>query len=141
MKRYIRDSRSPIPKNKNVSRVMSANKAKDTLPEIQLRKELWSHGKRGFRLHVHLAGTRPDIVFTKSKIAIFVNGCFWHRCPTCKLPYPKNNVAFWKAKFRANKVRDLNKTKSLTGAGWTVHTIWECEIKQNIKKATLRLKI
>src|SRR4051812_18942030 len=90
MKQYVRDKRSPKPKNSIVSRVMSANKGKDTKPEIFLRKKLWEKGLRGFRKNYKLIPGKPDIVYTKKKIAVFVNGCFWHRCPHCNLSLPKN---------------------------------------------------
>lgn len=128
---YSRDKRSPTPKSEIVSRVMSANKAKDTGPELLLRKALWSQDKRGYRLHKRVCGTRPDIVFSRQKIAVFVNGCFWHHCPHCKLPLPKNNREFWKAKFNANRKRDKKKVEILEKNGWKVYVLWECEIKRD----------
>lgn len=134
-KEYIRDKRSPKPKNENVSRVMSANKAKNTKPEQTLRKMLWKEGLRGYRLNYKKIPGRPDIVFVSKKIAIFVHGCFWHRCPHCKLPSPKNNSAFWEDKFEKNIRRDKSKIDELVKSGWTVKVIWECEIKkQSINK-------
>ena len=133
-KAYFRDKRSPTPKSDVVSRVMSANKAKDTAPEIALRKAFWSQGARGYRLHKRVEGTRPDIVFTKQKIAIFVHGCYWHRCPDCKLPLPKNNISFWKQKFERNKQRDKEKTHKLKKAGWKVLVVWECQVTKDSTK-------
>ena len=132
-KKYIRDKRSPIPKNKNVSKVMSANKSKDTKPELTFRKALWKEGKLGYRLHKRIVNTRPDIVYNKHKIAIFINGCYWHRCPKCDLSLPKSNVEFWKQKFKRNIERDRAKTKALEDIGWKVYTIWECDIIKNVK--------
>lgn len=91
MKKYVRDKRSPKPKNENVSRVMSANKAKNSKPEMKLRKYLWNNGLKGYRLHPKKIPGRPDIAFISKKLAIFVNGCYWHRCPKCNYPLPKNN--------------------------------------------------
>lgn len=119
---YIRDKRSPLPKSEAVSRVMSRNRAKNTTPELTLRHLLWHSGLRGYRLHFKIklptkssppyersevaegrggsprpiASVRPDIAFTSKKLAIFVMGCFWHRCPKCAYPLPKNNQQFWK---------------------------------------------
>lgn len=91
---YSRDKRSPTPKTETVSRVMSANKAKNTVPEITLRKALWHSGLRGYRLHRRISlgpssrhlslvprpsFVRPDISYVSKKLAIFVHGCFWHR--------------------------------------------------------------
>jgi DNA mismatch endonuclease (patch repair protein) len=77
---YVRDKRSPVPKNEAVSRVMSANRAKNTKPELLLRKALWQAGARGYRLHYKRVPGRPDISFVSKKVAIFVNGCYWRRC-------------------------------------------------------------
>ncbi|MFA6804046.1 MAG: DUF559 domain-containing protein, partial [Candidatus Methanomethylophilaceae archaeon] len=63
-------------------------------------------------------------------VAIFVNGCFWHRCPKCNLSIPTHNGAFWRAKFESNVERDCRKCEDLESLGWTVITVWECEIKK-----------
>jgi len=131
-KKYIRDKRSPVPKNENVSRVMSANKAKHTAPEMTLRKALWKNGIKRFRLHSKNIIGKPDISFKQKKVAVFIHGCFWHRCPYCRLSDPKNNSRFWKAKFEANKGRDKKKVRQLRKQDWKVVTIWECQIKKNI---------
>jgi DNA mismatch endonuclease (patch repair protein) len=77
---YKTDKRSPIPKTEAVSRVMSANKAKNTIPEILLRRMLYANGLRGYRVHYKKVPGRPDVCYVSKKIALFVNGCFWHRC-------------------------------------------------------------
>jgi DNA mismatch endonuclease, patch repair protein len=138
-KQYIRDGRSPIPENEITSRVMSANKAKDTKPEILLRKALCKSGYSGYRLHWINAPGRPDICYPGKRIAIFVNGCFWHRCPNCNPPMPKSNSVFWKEKFRKNKERDLSKTKKLKEDGWKVLTCWECEILKDVQKCVSKI--
>ena len=71
------------------------------------------------------------------KIAIFVNGCFWHRCPKCNPSQPKRNVEFWEAKFRRNVERDRAAVAALTQMGWTPITIWECELKKDRIDATM----
>lgn len=141
VKKYVRDKRSPKPKNKNVSKVMSANKAKNTKPEVQLRKLLWVEGLRGYRTNYKKAPGRPDIAFPTKKVAIFIHGCFWHRCPICKLPMPKTNQAFWANKFNANKKRDKLKERTLKKLGWKVTTIWECELDNGdfIRKKVLNI--
>lgn len=131
-RQYIRDKRSPAPKNENVSKVMSRNKAKGTKPEVLLRKALWSNNLKGYRLNYKKIPGRPDIAYVYKKIAIFVNGCYWHRCPRCNYPLPKHNTEFWKNKFERNKERDIRKNKELNAIGWQTITIWECEIKNNI---------
>ena len=132
---YVRDKRSPVPKHAHVSKVMSANKAKDTKPEVAFRKALWQQGIKGYRLNWKKAPGRPDIAFPGKKVAIFINGCFWHRCPTCNYPLPKHNTDFWKAKFDRNVARDQNKVIQLEGSGWQVITIWECELKESTANA------
>ena len=76
---YIRDKRSPTPTSETVSRVMSANLAKNSKPELQLRKALWRANLKGYRLHYKRVPDRPDISFVGKKLAIFVHGCFWLR--------------------------------------------------------------
>ena len=131
-KSYSRDKRSPKPLSESTSKVMSANKAKNTKPEILLRKALWEEGIRGYRLNWKKAPGRPDIAFPGKKIAIFINGCYWHRCPKCDLPLPKSNVQFWKDKFDKNIARDKKKNKELLDLGWNVLVFWECDIKSDI---------
>ena len=87
---YIRDKRSPKPSSKTISKVMSANKAKDTKPELKLRKALWNEGLKGYRLNWKHVPGRPDIAFDGRKIAIFIHGCYRHRCPESDLPLPKS---------------------------------------------------
>ena len=137
---YMRDGRAPIPKSEAISRVMSANRGKNTLPELKLRKALGTEGLRGHRLHPKKVPSRPDIVYTKKKIAIFVNGCFWHRCPFCKLPLPKTNRVFWRNKFQKNIVRDKKNVSLLKKDGWRVVVIWECQLKNNIENPTKKIK-
>lgn len=129
---YIRDGRSPIPSSGSVSKVMSSNKGKDTQPELILRRALRAEGIRGYRLHWKKVPGRPDISFPGKKLAIFVNGCFWHRCPVCDLPLPKSNIGFWVEKFSRNKERDKKKIHQLESSGWSVITIWECQIRNNV---------
>jgi DNA mismatch endonuclease (patch repair protein) len=129
---YIRDKRSPTPKSETVSRVMSANKAKNTGPEMLLRKALWQAGIRGYRLHNKKVIGRPDIAFIGRKLAVFVHGCFWHHCPKCSTSLPKHNTPFWKAKFERNVERDARKVADLKSAGWTVLTFWECDLKADL---------
>ncbi|MGQ3234137.1 very short patch repair endonuclease [Flavobacterium sp.] len=126
---YIRDGRAPVPVNEVTSRVMSAIKAKNTKPELVLRKALWNNGLRGYRLHWKKVPGKPDIVFAGRKLAIFINGCFWHRCPHCKPRLPKTNLDFWEAKFHKNTERDTKKIADLAAFGWESMTFWECQLK------------
>ena len=92
---------------------MSSNRGKDTKPELHLRYTLREFGIPGYRLHWKKAPGKPDIAYPKHKIAIFVNGCYWHRCPYCNLPLPKSNSRFWSKKFESNKKRDIDKNNQL----------------------------
>lgn len=94
-----------------------------------MRQRLWDAGLRGYRLHWKVAG-RPDIAWPGKKVALFVNGCFWHRCPHCKPSMPKRNVEYWVVKFDLNQERDARKIRELEEAGWKVHVIWECQLKK-----------
>lgn len=133
-KSFIRDGRAPIPKNPRTSEKMSAIKAKNTKPELLFRKALWLSGLRGYRVHQKgLPGT-PDVAFIGNRLAIFIHGCFWHRCPHCQPSQPKSNTEFWNEKFRKNVERDARKEQQLTEHGWRVLAIWECEVKSILDK-------
>ena len=103
---------------------MSQMPRRDTKPEVQLRRELHRRGLR-FRLHLQLPG-RPDIGFTRARLAVFVDGCCWHVCPVHGT-VPKNNGDWWASKLDANVVRDRVKDQLLTDLGWSVLHVWEHE--------------
>ncbi|MEO6327490.1 MAG: very short patch repair endonuclease [Ginsengibacter sp.] len=140
MKIYLRDGRAPVPMQEATSRIMSANKGKNTNPEILLRKGLWQKNVKGYRLHPKRIPGRPDIAFIHKKIAIFINGCFWHRCPHCKLPIPNSNSEFWENKFQKNLERDKRKIRELKKLGWKTITVWECQMKKDSNKIVEKLK-
>ena len=111
------------------SKNMSAIKNKNTKPELIVRKYLFSQGFR-YRLNVSKLPGKPDIVLSKYRTVIFVNGCFWH-LHNCKyFVYPKQNADFWKNKINSNVERDKRNYNALIAAGWKVIIIWECELKQ-----------
>lgn len=116
------------------SKSMRSNKSKDTRLEMIVRKALWSEGLKGYRLHVRRLPGTPDIVYTKWKIAIFVNGCYWHRCSHCNPPTPKTNAEFWRNKFISNKERDKRVQRELIDMGWSVFIFWECKIAAELPK-------
>lgn len=105
-----------------------------------LRLALARAGVKGYRLHLKDVPGRPDIAFPKSKLAVFVNGCFWHRCPECNLRIPKTHREFWKKKFELNQERDKRMVDEATSAGWRVLTIWEHEVKKDLAGCVMRIK-
>lgn len=108
-------------------------KSKNTKPELALRKELFKQGIRGYRIHYSKLPGKPDIAFTKKKIAIFINGCFWHKCPICFKKYPKHNKSYWKNKINSNCKRDMTNYLNLKDLGWTVVVLWDCGLKENLE--------
>ena len=110
---------------------MSRIRGKNTKPEILVRKGLHARGFR-FRLHNKKLPGSPDIVLPKYGVAIMVNGCFWHGHKGCRYATkPKSNVEFWETKIARNKHRDEVTAAHLEALGWTVITIWECELRTN----------
>ena len=116
---------------KKRSEVMSKIRSKNTKPEMTLRKSLFAKGFR-YRINYEKLPGKPDIVFPKYKIAIFVHGCFWHGhdigCIDSHIP--KTNTSFWIEKITKNKERDKKNTALILSMGWKVLTIWDCEIQQ-----------
>lgn len=111
---------------------MSRIKGKDTKPEIQVRRCLYSRGIR-YRVHARLPG-KPDLVFLKKKICIFINGCYWHMHKDCKnFVVPKTNTDFWMGKIQSNVDRDLKNYTILEKDRWKVLVIWECDVEQRFK--------
>jgi len=112
---------------KQRSYCMSRIRARNTKPEIIVRKILSKSGIRGYRLNYKLFG-KPDIVFPKRNIAIFIDGCFWHKCPRC-FKKPDTNRNFWMKKINSNVKRDKAVNSKLKKMGWVVLRIWEHETK------------
>lgn len=110
------------------SRMMAGIKSSDTAPEMLVRRYLHAAGLR-FTLHNKKLPGRPDLVFPKHRVVIFVNGCFWHRHLGCSLAtMPSTNTEFWAGKFAATVTRDKNKSEQLKQLGWNVLMVWECEL-------------
>lgn len=119
------------------SRCMSRIKGKDTKPELRLRKALWAKGLR-YRLSYKLPG-KPDIVFVGPRVAVFVDGCFWHGCPE-HATKPKERADFWEAKLKRNIERDAEVNAELKDRGWTVLRFWEHEIDQSLERVVERVR-
>ncbi len=113
------------------SRVMRSVRSRDTGPELEVRRALHAAGLR-FRLRSRLPGS-PDLVLPRHRLAVFVHGCFWHRCPWCGKPIPGTNRAFWERKFTANVERDRKAEESLRALGWDVAVVWECRVADGVR--------
>lgn len=109
--------------------VMQGNRARDSSPETRLRSELHRAGLR-FRLHRKIgsgrSAPRPDVVFPRERVALFLDGCFWHSCPAHGTK-PGTNSEYWHAKLERNRARDARNTQTLLAAGWLVIRVWEHE--------------
>jgi DNA mismatch endonuclease (patch repair protein) len=117
----------PLPRDAGVSANMKANRRTDTKPELALRSALHAMGyryRKDHRLDLPLRRVRPDIAFTSRKVAVFIDGCFWHACPEHGSK-PKNNEWYWSPKLARNVERDREADAALTDAGWTVVRLWE----------------
>jgi len=125
------------------SEIMAKVHSVNTAPEIHVRKLLHNMGYR-FRLQRRDLPGNPDIVLPKYKIVIFVHGCFWHGCPTCKHAKvrPVANAEYWGKKLNRTIERDKSNVVALEQMGWRVVVIWECETrKKNLVELSERIRI
>ena len=126
-------------------RIMSAVKSKDTRPELSLRKALW-HKNYRYRINYKMLPGKPDIVFTKYKVAVFCDGDFWHghnwalRGKNCLEEELKGYNDYWKNKILRNVERDEEINKTLNALGWSVVRIWESEIKKDVDGCVLSVE-
>lgn len=111
-----------LTRSENMSRIRSRN----TGPELRLRKALWAEGCR-YRLYSDLPG-RPDLAFIRERLAVFVDGCFWHGCPE-HYSAPRTREEFWKSKLRRNVLRDIAAEDALISKGWRLIRIWQHDLK------------
>jgi len=119
---------------------MSRNRARDTQPELALRRALWAAGLRGYRTHALGVPGRPDVAFTRARVAVFVHGCFWHGCPEHGT-WPRSNPEYWRPKIEGNVARDRATDAALDVAGWLAIRVWEhepvCEAADRIATAVM----
>jgi DNA mismatch endonuclease (patch repair protein) len=117
----------PSASSEAVSSAMRGNRQRDTRPELSLRRELHRRGLR-YRVDLRPAGVpcRVDVAFRRERVAVFVDGCFWHSCPQHGSS-PTTNSNYWKAKLRRNSERDRENERALRATGWTVIRVWEHE--------------
>jgi DNA mismatch endonuclease (patch repair protein) len=117
--------RRPVPLSAAVSGQMKRMRRASTKPELLIRQELHRRGLR-FRVNHPALPGRPDITFTRARLAVFVDGCFWHQCPQHGV-MPKHNREWWQAKLCRNIERDREKDAALSELGWQVRRFWEHE--------------
>lgn len=130
----IRVPRPPTASSPWAASVMRRNRASSTGPELTMRRALREAGARGYRTNLRGLPGRPDIAFPAVKLAVFVHGCYWHRCPIHGKSLPRVNREYWRLKFALNAQRDWAKVASLKALGWRVKVVWECEVKSNAEE-------
>ena len=117
----------PAQSDPHRSRMLAAVRGKgNRTTELRLAAALRFFGLKGWRRHLPLPG-KPDFAWPKERVAVFVDGCFWHGCPNCHVA-PKHNAAFWRDKVETNQRRDRRVARQLRSRGWTVIRIWECRV-------------
>ena len=123
-----------------VRRVMQGNRSRDTLPEIAVRSAVHAMGMR-YRVSARpITAVRrtADLVFRRPKVAVFIDGCFWHGCPVHHSP-PKTNSGYWAEKIEGNRARDVHTTELLRAAGWTVLRFWSHEEPKGVATRIARV--
>src|SRR4051812_3332623 len=116
---------------------MARVRTRDTAPEIALRRALWATGIRGYRCHPSRVAGRPDLAWIGRRVAVFVDGAFWHGHPD---HYWGQSGAFWDAKIARNRARDRRVDAQLMEAGWTVVRIWDFEVEKDLKTSVERVR-
>ena len=120
------------------SKIMAAVRSSgNTTTELPLGNLLWAAGLRGYRKNWKAPG-KPDFAWPGRKIAVFVDGCFWHGCTKCKY-LPRTNVTFWKDKIETNRARDKRVRRLLRRQGWLVLAFWEHEVKRTPDRVAMRI--
>ncbi len=120
------------------SRCMASIHSKDTKPELLVRRYLFARGYRYRLNHPGLPG-HPDIVMSKFRTVIFVNGCFWHGHEGCRFfVMPKSRTDYWQTKIERNRLRDKEEQRKLAAMGWHCITVWECQLKPKVREETLQ---
>lgn len=117
---------------------MAAVPSARTSLEQELASSMWAVGVRGWRRSFRVEKTRPDFVFPRRRLAVFVDGCFWHGCPECQRR-PASNSDYWDAKLDRNAQRDREQDARLIAAGWMVLRFWGHEINRDVDACALRV--
>ncbi|MGA4578625.1 very short patch repair endonuclease [Limisphaera sp. VF-2] len=133
------EPKRPPPSSTERSRIMGAVRRQATGPERMLQSALRAL-RVGFSTNCGDLPGSPDIVFRRSRVAVFVHGCFWHRHKGCpRTTTPKSNKSYWQAKFQANVARDRRKLSELAQLGWKTIVVWQCEIESDVRKVVKKI--
>lgn len=127
------DTRTPDQRK----RIMAAVRSKDTTPEIRLRRALFQAGIRGWRCHYERAPGKPDLAWPALRVALFVDGAFWHGHPSRHKP--GRSGAYWDSKIAGNVARDREADASLEAAGWAVIRVWDFDVRRNLASVVDRI--
>ena len=134
------DAEWPQPSSAAATAIMRSNRGADTRPELVVRGLVHAAGLRYRTTLSIILGprrwTRPDLTFTRARVAVYVDGCFWHGCPAHRT-HPKANAAYWSAKIERNAARDVDTTARLEALGWTVLRFWEHEDPVDVAAAVV----
>ena len=139
-KRFPKLPPSPPASMSSTQASMRGNISKNTVPERKLAALLDTRDLTGYIANDHRLPGSPDIVFPDDRVAVFVNGCYWHRCPYCSPNVPKTNQDYWSAKFQRNKLRDAENRSELRAAGWSPVVIWECVLSKSPGRVAARIR-
>ncbi|MFW6383403.1 MAG: very short patch repair endonuclease [Nanoarchaeota archaeon] len=120
------------------SELMSKIRSKNTKLEVNFRKKVFAKGLR-YRIYPKNIPGKPDMVFPKSKLAVFIDGCFWHKCPKC-FKEPVSNKDYWIKKIQYNVDKDKRINQEIENMGWRVLRFWEHEIKKNPEKCIKQIE-
>ena len=121
--------RPPASTNKIVSKVMRSNKCSGTSIELKVRAMLRKAGFKGQRYNYKKLPGKPDIAFADKKVAVIINGCFWHGCKRCVKRSPRTNKKYWSWKIENNRKRDKRNSARLKKLGWRARRVWEHDVK------------
>lgn len=116
---------------------MGRVRQRDTAPEVRLRKALWAAGMRGWRVHVEGVPGTPDLASRSARLAVFVDGAFWHGHPDY---YWGQSGAFWNEKIERNRERDRRVDRELREQGWRVLRLWDFEVEKSVEDCVARVK-
>lgn len=116
---------------------MARIRSKDTKPELALRRELYASGVRGWRCHPKHVPGKPDVAFTRRRVAVFVDGCFWHGHPDFFTP--GKSGAYWDAKIARTRERDRLANETLERDGWRVVRLWDFEVEADVRECVARV--